>query len=550
MFLKNKFPLIVFALVAAAPALFAQKDKDLPDQDVTIIKDFDARLLDANKLNVTPTLPTLDTTTQRQTYVVPPRPLSITYEAPRLRPLGMRSAGKAEQYNGYAKVGAGIPASFLAEGGYYFGNTENVADGKTGFDGKLWVRHHSANFRDLDNQRFFNNDARLNANIYLKNNLAVEGNIGYSYDRVHYYGYDHDSLEFSSTKVRQDFKIFELGGRVYNPQRTEADFSFSVAPKFYLLNDFYSNRETGFDLRLSATKWFAEKHPLRFAIRTDFTSFIDDVAESLNNIYLQPSFTFHADVVRIKVGGNFASNRDVFYVFPDVELNLRIFGDGLQIFGGLDGDLRKNNYRNASDYNPWISIRQSRLRNTVWRNYFGGIRGDLGFLSYTAQAGYSTADNLALYQTFFAGDEITRFRMIYDTAQIFNLQGTLRLQPFKELTVLGTLSQNLYTLEREVGHWGLPELEGNFSAIYSVLDGKAQLRANAYFADRIGFRNLEGRTVEGASLFDLGVGGSYYFTKNIGVFLDINNLLNNKRERWYNYPIYGLNVLGGITARF
>lgn len=548
MFLNNKSLLFACSLAVSTSALFAQ---DLPDQDVDIIKDFDARLLDANKLNVTPTLPALDTTTQRQNYLVPPRPLNITYDAPRLRPLGMRSAGKTETYNGYVKAGAGIPASFLAEGGYYFGNTEDRSEDETAFDGKLWVRHHSANFRDLDNQRFFNNDARLNGNVYLANNLAVEGNIGYSYDRVHYYGYDHDSLEFGASKVRQDFKIFELGGRVYNTERTEADFSFSVAPKFYLLNDYYSNRETGFDLRLAATKWFAEKHPLRFAIRTDFTSFTDDDPQSLNNIYLQPSFTYHADVVRIKLGGNFASNRDIFYVFPDIELNLRIFGDGLQIFGGLDGDLRKNNYRNASEYNPWVDIRQtSRLRNTVWRNYFGGIRGDLGFLSYTAQAGYSTADNLALYQTFFTADKITQFQMIYDTAQIFNVQGTLKLQPFKELTVLATLSQNLYTLEREVGHWGLPELEGNFSAIYSVLEGQANLRANAYFADRIAFRNLEGRIVEGSSLFDLGVGGSYYFTKNIGVFLDVNNLLNNKRERWHNYPMYGLNVLGGITARF
>lgn len=541
MFLNHKFPLVLLAFAAFSTAALAQKD--LPDENVNIVKDFDARLLESNKLNVTPSLPVLDTTTQRQQYSVPPKPLNITYEAPKLRPIGMKSTGKEDSYNGYIKAGAGIPSSFLGEGGYYFSAGEK-------FDGRLWVRHHSANFRDYDNQRFFNNDARLNGNLYLKNNLAVEGNIGYSYDRVHYYGYDHDSLSFDESGARQEFKVLDFGGRVYNTERTESDFSFAVAPKFYLLNDFFSNKETGFDLNLSATKWFNEKHPLRMVIRTDFTSLTTNESEALNNIYLQPSFTYHADILRLKIGGNFASNRDVFYVYPDVELNLRIFGDGLQIYGGLDGDLRKNTYRSTSEYNPFIQIRDSKIKNTSWRNYFGGIRGDLGFVNYTAQVGYSTADNLALYQTTFTTDGVTRFRLVYDTAQIFNIQGTLKVQPFKELTILGTLSQNFYTLDRETSAWGLPELEGNFSAIYTALGGKASFRANAYVADRVPFRNVEGRIVDGEGLFDIGIGGSYYFTKNIGVFLDINNMLNNKRERWYTYPIYGLNVLGGITARF
>jgi hypothetical protein len=34
------------------------------------------------------------------------------------------------------------------------------------------------------------------------------------------------------------------------------------------------------------------------------------------------------------------------------------------------------------------------------------------------------------------------------------------------------------------------------------------------------------------------------------VFLDINNLLNNRRERWYRYPTIGTNFMGGFVARF
>ena len=69
-------------------------------------------------------------------------------------------------------------------------------------------------------------------------------------------------------------------------------------------------------------------------------------------------------------------------------------------------------------------------------------------------------------------------------------------------------------------------------------------------ADRITFLNEEGDRVKSQALLDLSIGGSYYFTKNVGAFLDINNLLNNKRERWLDYPTVGLNFLAGIVARF
>lgn len=541
MFSKNKFALAAFALLTASTAVVAQKD--LPTESVNIIKDFDARLLESNKIRVSPNLPPLDTTTKYQDYVVPPKPLAVQYEAPKLRPIGMKAAGKEKLYNGYAKAGGGVPSSLYGEVGYYLGQSEK-------FDGKLWFRHHSMNAKSIENQKFFNNDFLLNGNVYVNKTTAVEGKIGYSYDRVHYYGYDRDSFSLESNAVRQDFKILDFGGRVFNGERTAADINYFVAPKFYLMNDYYSNKETGFDLSFGATKWFSEKHPLRMVIRTDFTNYKDTATQKLNNLYLQPSFTIHTDFLKLKIGGNFASNRDIFYVFPDAELTLRIWGDGIQLFAGANGDLRKNNYRTIAEYNPFVQIRGTTLRNTQHRNYFGGVKGNLGWLEYSGQAGYSEARDLALYQTLFQGDNITRFQVLYDTAKIFNLQGTIKFVVFNDLTVSGTLSQSVFDMSNEDAAWGLPGLEGNFSAIYKLLDGKASLKGECYVADRI--RRLDDLGEEGkdGALLDFSFGGAYYFTDNIGAFVDINNLLNNKRERWFNYPMYGLNVLIGLTARF
>ncbi len=547
MIFKAKYLLAAFVFFSVSQAAFAQKD--LEGDNVTVVKAFDAQLLEANKINVPPTLPPLDTNTQKQTYSVPPHPSNIKYDPPKLRPLGLKSAPKEDAYNGFVKLGGGVPTSIFGEGGYFFKAGEK-------FDGKLWLKHHQLSAdKAIENQKFQKTEGLLSTNIFLPKNLAAQINLGYTYDRVHFYGYDHDSLEFSPERTQQDFKIFDFGARLYNSQRTETDLNFAVTPKFYLLTDFYSNKETHFEMGLSATKWFNEKHALRVNIRPDLTKFDDTVSQKLNNIYLQPSFTMHFDFLQFKIGGNFVNNRDEFSIFPDAELTLRVWGDGIQAFAGITGDLRKNTYRSLSEYNPFVQIRESKLLNTRWDNYYGGVKGSFGWLEYNGQVGYSKTKNLALFQTLFTPEGITRFKVVYDDVNIFNLQGTVKFSPIKNLTITGTLSQNVFESDStdaspQTRVWGLPEIEGNFGAVYTLLEGKASLKASLHSADKISFLNEAGDPVKSKVLLDLSLGGSYYFTKNVGAFLDINNVLNNKRERWYRYPTVGLNFLAGIVARF
>lgn len=542
MFFNHKSILTAAFFSAALVTAFAQKN--LPNESVDVTKDFDAHLLESNKINVTPTLPPLDTTTKRQNYNIPPKPLTVTYDAPKLRPIGVKAGKKEDIYKGYVKLGGGVPTSLYGEGGYAFKSNEQ-------FDGKLWLRHHRIDAgRAVENQAMANTDVLVSGNYFLPQKLGIEGKVGYSADRYHFYGYDRDTLSFDKEAVRQDFKILDLGGRLFNSERTDADLNFSISPKFYLLNDYYSNKETGFDFGITASKWFANKHPLRLTIRTDLTRYEDTATQKLNNIYLQPSFTFHTDILKLKVGGNFASNRDVFSIFPDAELTLRIFGDGIQVFAGAGGDLRKNTYRSMSEYNPFIQSRLSELRNTKYSNYFGGVKGNLGWLDYNAQVSYAKASDLALYQTAIDDRGVARFRTVYDTANIFGLQGTVKFSPIKNLVINGTLSQNVFSMRNELHAWGLPGLEGNFNGVYTLLDGKASVKAGLYIADRINLRNETDVADKGGALLDLNLGGTYRFNKNIGAFLDVNNLLNNRRERWFRYPMVGTNFLAGITARF
>jgi outer membrane receptor protein involved in Fe transport len=49
---------------------------------------------------------------------------------------------------------------------------------------------------------------------------------------------------------------------------------------------------------------------------------------------------------------------------------------------------------------------------------------------------------------------------------------------------------------------------------------------------------------------DLNFGIDYRYSKNFSAFIQINNIANGRYQRFANYPVYGINFLGGFTFTF
>jgi len=52
------------------------------------------------------------------------------------------------------------------------------------------------------------------------------------------------------------------------------------------------------------------------------------------------------------------------------------------------------------------------------------------------------------------------------------------------------------------------------------------------------------------AITDLNLNIDYRYTKNVGLFLMMNNLTNNQYQRWYDHKVYGFNILGGLSVTF
>lgn len=541
--------ILLLIAVFCTSTLFAQDG--LPGSEVDVVKSFNARLQETEKIQVTPQLPSLDTTSKRQYYNVITKTIQVKYLPPKIKPLAAKRKALQKKYDGYLKLGAGLPTSFYGEASYDY--VDKKKKNRFGLD----FFHYSANnTRNIENQKFGYTKGDISGTYYSKQGFAVKGLVGYSVDKVHFYGYNDlnteldSSYTFEASDIEQRFTTVYGNAEIFNGEKLALDFNYSAGVDFYLLQDSYAARERGFALTLAGTKWFNETHPLNVKLVTDFTTTnVGSEKTNLNNFSLQPNFTFHADRFKVKLGVNITSHEDNFRIFPDVEANANIVDGVVTAFIGAEGALQKNSFKRLSDYNPFIES-QLPFKNSSYSHYYGGVKGNIAGIEYNAKVGYKKVDDLAMFLLSSPVDSISRFNVLYDTATIVNIKATISAPLVKGLDLTASVSQNVYTLENEEKAWHLPVFTVSAGARYRTDNQKLLVKADFFLENGLAYKNIAGEAETLNALFDISVGAEYFFTKKIGAFVQLNNLAANKRQRWRRYPTMGLNALFGITARF
>lgn len=536
--------------LAILAAQVATAQPDLPGEKVDVIKSFDARLLDTERVGLQPTLPPLDTTVKRQTYNVITKQLKVEYLPPVIRPLGMKREKVEEGYKGYAKIGAGLPTAFYGEASYDIITKSN-------FEFGIDLNHFSANnTRKVENQRFSQTSGKVDGTYHFDQGFAVKGQLGYSSNTMHFYGYNDLNEEqsrdftFDASDVRQRFSLFEIGGNIFNGVRTELDFNYDGGVKFYNLTDNYGARENGFLLDLNANKWFNEKHPLNVRLITDFTNYrAVNEDRVLNNFLLQPNFTYHGERFKVKMGMNIGLVEDEFSIFPDLEASVSVVPGIVNAYVGADGTLQKNSFRTLSEFSPFIASNVP-IRNTKYYNYFGGARGNIQGADYDLQIGYKRAQELPLFLLASQTDSFARFDVLYDTVNIFTFKGSVAVPVYSGISLVGSFAQSIYTLNNEERAWHLPAFSVNAGARYTSEDKRLLAKVDFFLENGVPYRDLNDEIKTLNALFDISLGAEYFFSKNVGGFFQLNNLANNRRQRWQRYPTLGLNAMFGVTVRF
>jgi hypothetical protein len=520
--------------------LSAQEER--PAEQVEVIKNFEARLADAEKINLTPKLVKIDTSAKDYRYNVNASSLELKYEAPTIRPIAMRPDAKPDAFNGFAMLGYGTPRSPIAELAYNFNNPGWYNVG-------INIKHHSAdNSKKLDNQKFSETGVKLDGSMVLQNGITAGGFLAYNQDDYYLYGYDHEDTSFTRAEALQRYNLIEAGANLVSG--SEAGILYNADLNIYRLKDNFATKENGILLNGGLKTYVNDKHALALDLSADLSTLKDTSSRSLNNLSAIPSFTFNNPNYQVKIGANLTSAQKEFKVFPAINISTKVIGSTLIAYIGADGGLTKNSFRNLSDYNPYITSRLDSINNNKHTSYYGGVKGALKGMNYQGQVTYKSFDGLALHVP--DVNDMRRFQAMHDSGSLIQIKASASFSPIKQLDISANLSKNFYNMDREERAWSLPSFETNINAKYRLLKDKLHLTANLYLENGVpvmDFDSASGRRVLGP-LLDLSIAADYFLTKNIGAFVHANNLANNKRMRWDGYASFGLNLKGGILARF
>lgn len=541
--IKN-ISLLIVSLCVLSLQSNAQKDTSRR-QTIEITSSYKPSLRNPVKIDLSATPITPDTSRPRLAYSIPAQNLFFAYQPVESKPLLLQPdtellLGDRNQL----KVGFGNFSTPFVSGAFSFGN------GKTSLL-NLYGDYISSKGK-IKFQDFSETNIKGIGSIFSETNETYFG-IGFANHQYNQYGYDH-TLYPNYTKDQlsrsyQDVSV-KFGYRNTAPNSFGIDYNPHLELHSFGRENFV--KENTLIFNLPAEKRFGDHVSVKFALSGDFNSY-QIKANSFkikNNLFqIAPELVYYSDQFTFHGGVTPSWNNNELSVLPNVYAEVQLQKNVFVIQGGWVGRFIENSFRTLSNENPYMQDPVF-FKNTKEIQYYGGIKATLGdHFNFSAKAAYLTYKNLPLFIN--DGFDGKSFVISNESSlKNFQIHGDANYINQDIFTLTAGLDLNTYTgLKDNTAAWGLYPLKLNGSIRWNAMkqliikgDLVAFSGAKALLLDKSS-KNLKGGT-------DLSAGAEFKINKMFSAWLDFDNVLNNKYEKWNNYPVYGFQVIGGLIVRF
>lgn len=545
-----------------------QRSSDtLKMDDIVIVKEFEPVISEAYKISDNPRITdTLKPETGNLNYELMRKQITTQFEVLPIKAAVMKGEPLEKLYRAYAKAGYGLYNTTLGE--VYVNNLRSRTK-NYGF----YANHLSStgNIKDVGYSGFSNTTAELYGKQVFFNKI-LSGNVNYSHDRVHFYGFNpNDTLlaadyytdTLSKNNIQQNFQ--KLQGEVifksYFRDSNLLNFDFST--KAYHLQNSFSENETNIDFDGAVDKFYGNKHML-IAAGVDFNQYQNNNLTYNNTlVHFEPAFETGGEKWRVKISLRNYINADsitTFSAFPIVHATYNLVGDYMIPYAGVDGGLERNNLDDLRLINPFIQQNASLAVSNTRYNLYAGVRGQFSSkASFNLRASQKLVRNLPLFVNDYSELVPNNFVIIYDTATITNLTAEFSWQQKEKLTIFGRGDYFIYNTQNQPRAWHTPSFRASLGAHYN-LQNKIIAKADVFYISNQfaqSFNPTEGEALgygvyakELKGLIDINLGLEYRYNKKISGWISLQNLANIKYQRWNNYPTQGFIGMLGFTYSF
>jgi hypothetical protein len=517
---------------------------DTTKKTVVVTSAFKPTVKPAAKINFTAATPVIDSTRLDLKYNVPAQNLFFSYQPEALKPLALSLDTTTNWTNdNYVKAGFGNYKTPFVQAGFSFG------------DGEHSLLNVHAKHISSKGSRPFQQYSRSNADLIGIFNTAGtnewRGSVGFDNSTQYFYGYQPDTLKFNKDDLRQRLNTFRGGVGVRNKEQNAYGISYNPSFSFNMFGDNRSAREMNLLLVAPITKSFGKAFAINLGLTADITRLkLKNEAIKNNLYYLTPSIQFKTPNLVFTGGVNPTWDNQVFSVLPNFTVVAKLSQEeNFMLQAGWVGYVNKNTYQSFASYNPWIQQPTS-LLNTRVREQYAGFKGSLtNHFSYTGRVSLMKFSNAALFINDTASGR-TFVPVFEPSMKAFKIHGEVGYTMQEKFSLLaGVDIINYKALEINDKAYGLLPFQLNGSLRWQLMKD-LHVKADAFFFGGSQYREKGGKSSKLNPAVDLNTGVEFTIMPKLNLWVQFNNLLNNRYQRWHQYEVLGFNVLGGIVYSF
>ena len=575
----KKAVLLSFIILSYAKGIAQDKDKDdenIGTEKVVIVKAYTPTINDAFKIKSTPTIQ--DSITQKKKeirYSIFSVPVASTFTPAKGRAANIERPKKEPIYDNYATLGFGNYTSVLGEfySNFQLSRTDNAG---------IYFHHNSSQGGIEDVQlddKFYN--TFLDVNYTSRTRDVVYGiELGLEHQLFNWYGLPETPVlteeEISAIDPQQNY----FGGRIEGKVKFEDSFFKEGTASYKYFGDAFSSVQHHAVIKPTFDLEIAEEL-ITTNVIVDYLSgsFERDVNSALAipnefnflNVGLNPNLRILRDNLTVNLGVSVFYGMDIensetdFFIYPNVTASYRVLDEAVIAYAGIEGGLVQNTYDEAVNLNPYVS--PTLILAPTDKQYDGylGFKGKISDLvSYNLRASYISEQNKPLFvhnrpeviplQGYDYGNS---FSYRYDNLETLSAYAELNFEinrSFK-LGINGEFFS--YSTDNQIEAWNLPEVKASLFMDYQITE-QWFAGAQAFFVgERMDIDSTVAATpgnpeptVTLDSYIDANINLGYRFNPQLSVFVKGNNLLGDNYEKWVDFPVQGIQFLGGVTYKF
>jgi hypothetical protein len=553
--LKKLVP-VVFLFTSGA-ATFAQvqpgQGKAEPQQgdlteEIEVIRAYKPVLADAVKIRRSPDLENSKPFKASLIYTIPDLKLGLDADIKKLQAQQLADEQDMALRNNYVAAGAGTMNTGFGEIYLNTGKDEALQAG-------VFFKHLNQEGSTSGNfmRELFGAYGRS-----IQNTSELTGNLGFSHTSFNFYGSDPLAATPPPAAEKQRYNVLTLNGSIKSRGNDSGQhIDYHGGAHAHMLKNAFDGSESAFALDAGAGKragsfYFGAK------VAIDLTG-TSDTGYSISNVIMKanPYVSYQGDKFRLTAG--LAIYRETYLsrtnVLPDMSAEVELVPGFATLYGSYSGSVIKTSLLDLSEENRHLD-QNIAIRNALQRNMISaGFKGNAGSgLGYRVGAWYKTVEDLPLFIN--SPADIRKFMVVYDeSTEILGFEGEVSITSPGAFKLMGKITAADYSTTSEDYAWSKPNLQIWSNASFFIND-KLTINGEVLMSSGskvLAFTPLSpgpGYMTKLGGFTDLSAGAEYRIRQKAGLFLRVNNLLDQRYERYQYYTVNGLNVFGGLNYSF